>query len=58
MTNTVILMNPSQIHNAMQWAVENFGHNQFLFEPMFPAAKFKFIFNKSEHATLFALKWV
>jgi hypothetical protein len=58
MPNTVVINNHETINDAVLWAVTHFGADQFDFESLFPNAKFRFIFNRQDHATLFALKWI
>lgn len=66
MTNTVILnsetrlgeSNPVSVHDAILWCDQEFGKDAYTIESQFPSWRWAFIFDKSEHATHFALKWV
>lgn len=44
-------------HDATVWAMKQFGR-KINIENMFPSNRWIFKFEESEHATLFALKWL
>jgi len=57
MTNTVIF-NGSGVHDAIQWCDKEIGITNYELNNMFPSFNWLFKFQKPEHATHFALKWL
>lgn len=56
---TKILIDTEHASDAIRWAVSQFGSgNNFSVQHDFPSNKYRFEFNNTVHATMFALKWV
>ena len=54
---TKILVNVDRAGDAIKWAAVHFG-NTFNVQHDFPSTRYRFEFDNSVHATMFALKWV
>lgn len=43
---------------AIVWASQHFGSFSFHVQHAFPADRYDFTFDRTEHASLFALRWM
>lgn len=56
---TKIFVNADRASDAIRWAVAQFGSgNNFSVQHDFPSERYRFEFDNTAHATMFALKWM
>lgn len=55
--NTILVHN-SQAYEAILWASNQFGTGGYTLQHTFPADMYEFKFERSDQASLFALRWM
>ena len=55
--NTILVHN-SRAYEAIVWASEHFGNGGYQIQHTFPGNMYEFKFERSEQASLFALRWM
>lgn len=53
-----ILIPHTEAYNAILWASKHFGDGGYIVQHTFPADMYEFRFERSDQASLFALRWM
>lgn len=48
----------TKAYNAILWASKHFGNSGYQIQHTFPGNMYEFSFERSDQASLFALKWI